>query len=369
MVFQVKPKISMVESLEVFLENVGLSTRDLIVTNEHIFAPFVDEKSLPPCSLLYQERFGKGEPSDEMVDGIINSIKGKEYDRIIAIGGGTVIDVSKLLVFGEEMSCEEIFAAGESAVKKRKLIAIPTTCGTGSEVTMISVASFIKKNTKSGLAVPSLFPDEAVLIPSLLASQPYEVFAASAIDALIHAVESHVSPKANTFSDAIGAAAMFLIIKGFQDIVKLGERKLPDVNTLARFAEGSTLAGIAFGNVGVGAVHALSYPVGAAYHVPHGKSNYMFFEAVFNAYKKNGADLSKLDNTLSKILDTQDVWGELSKIMSFLLDLESLSSLGATEKDCRDMAASVIKNQQRLLVNNPIPLTEDDIFDIYMKCL
>lgn len=369
MTFQAKTKISIFGTLNEFFSTIQLSSKDLIITNEHLFTPNV--KGDVPCHIIYQESFGTGEPTDEMVDDMLKSIKGMLYGRVIAIGGGTVLDIAKLFVFGDNLVCDEIFEKGTTLPKKRELIAIPTTCGTGSEVTMISVVRFIKKNTKMGLAVPAIFADEAILIPSLLMSQPYDVFASSSIDALVHAVESYVSPKATVFSRAMGVYAMKLIINGFKEMKNGGKRVLPPLNTMQQFLEGSTLAGIAFGNAGCGAVHALSYPVGATYHVAHGKSNYMFFSAVFMEYKRKGADLINLEDVLASILECSKeiVWDELISIMDFMLDIITLSSLGANADDCKFMAASVMKNQQRLLVNNPIQLTEEELYEVYLKCL
>lgn len=158
------------------------------------------------------------EPSDEMVNVMLTQIKGKQYNRIIAIGGGTVIDIAKLFVFGSEHSCEEIFAKSKTLPRKSKLLLLPTTCGTGSEVTNISIVNFIQKDTKIGLAEPALYADEAILIPELLATMPYQVFTHASIDALIHAMESYVSPKTNVFTRALGRSAIEQILAGYQKL-------------------------------------------------------------------------------------------------------------------------------------------------------
>jgi len=368
--FQVSTKIIDEPSLSDFLTTREVGKTDLIITNEYLLVPHLEGKE-PPCDVLYQEKFGSGEPTDEMLDQMLAAVAGKQYDRIIGIGGGTVLDIAKLFVFGDNLNCEEIFAQGATLPRKRKLIAVPTTCGTGSEVTMISIMRFEKKNTKMGLAVPALYPDEAVLIPNLLLSQPYEVFAASSIDALIHAVESFVSPKATPFTRALGRDAIERIVRGYKAMKAKGVQAVPNATDMNNFLVASTMAGIAFGNAGVGAVHAASYPVGAIYHVPHGKANYMFFGAVFAAYQKRGADLALLEEVLAGALDCPcaEVWSKLFALIDFILPRQSLAALGATEENCREMAASVIKNQQRLLVNNPVELTEEDIRVIYINCL
>jgi 4-hydroxybutyrate dehydrogenase len=331
-----------------------------------------------PCDVLYQEIYGKGEPDDEMVDAMLKAVadkevqSGKTYERIIAIGGGTVIDICKLFVFGGGLSCEELFQKGATLPRKRQLLIVPTTCGTGSEVTNISIVAFKKKNTKMGLATSSLFPDEAVLIGDMLTTLPYEVFATSSIDALIHAVESYVSPKANVFTRTIGESAMERILKGYQELVSEGKAKnktLP--KDLQSFLTASTMAGIAFGNAGVGAVHALSYPIGAIYHVPHGKANYLVFEEVFTAYRRLNANFTALEGVLGKILGSSrsEVWRTLFELLSNVLGRQPLHELGIDEKKCSEMAESVIQGQQRLLVNNPVPLSQEIIAGIYKSCM
>jgi 4-hydroxybutyrate dehydrogenase len=375
--FFVNTNISGCNSFEGFLQQWQIGNNDLIITNEYVLKPQLSKKTLL-CDVLYQEIYGKGEPDDEMVDAMLKVVadketqSGKTYERVVAIGGGTVIDISKLFVFGGGLSCEEIFEKGATLSRKRRLLVVPTTCGTGSEVTDIAIVAFKKKQTKLGLAVPALFPDEAVLIGDMLRTLPYEVFATSSIDALIHAVESYVSPKATVFTQTIGESAMERILKGYRELVNKGWAKsktLPD--DLQSFLTASTMAGIAFGNAGVGAVHALSYPIGAIYHVPHGKANYLVFEEVFTAYRQQKADFSALEGVLGKILNSSrsEVWRTLFELLSNVLSRQPLHELGIDKKKCLEMAESVIQGQQRLLNNNPVPLSQEIIAGIYESCM
>ncbi|GHV63412.1 4-hydroxybutyrate dehydrogenase [Spirochaetia bacterium] len=366
MSFSVKPTVVECDNLQNFFKQWEVGPSDLIITNEYVLSPHLGGGKAP-CDTLFQEQYGKGEPSDQMIDAMLKAGGGKEYGRIIAIGGGTIIDISKLFVFGSGLTCEGIFAGGAALPRKRKLIIIPTTCGTGSEVTGISIVEFKAKGTKIGLAVPALFADEAVLISSLLNTMPYEVFATSSIDALIHAVESYVSPKANDFTRAMGRSAIEKILAGYQGMK--GEKKLPEDKV--SFLIASTLAGIAFGNAGCAAVHALSYPIGGGYHVPHGKANYMVFAEVFAAYRSLKADLSPLEVVLKNALhdSSADIWKALFTLLDTVLGRQPLGELGVNEQTCAEMAASVIKNQQRLLANNPVKLSEEDIKKIYIRCM
>lgn len=364
--FAVKPSISRCGDLPDFFAQWNVGKTDLIITNEYVLSPQL-KGAKAPCDTLFQEQYGSGEPSDEMVGRMLSATAGKAYRRIIAIGGGTVIDIAKLFVFGEGLDCEGIYAGGAALPRKRSLVIIPTTCGTGSEVTGISIVEFKKKQTKLGLAVPALYADEAVLIPSLLNTLPYDVFAASSIDALIHAVESYVSPKASAFTCALGKTAIQMILEGYRNMN--GKRVLPA--DMEPFLTASTMAGIAFGNAGCAAVHALSYPIGGNYHIPHGKANYMVFAEVFAAYHKRNADMLPLEIHLAHVLNcTQDtVWDRLFGLLSQVLDCQPLAELGVNEAKCGEMADSVIANQQRLLANNPVALSRDDIKQIYMRCI
>ncbi|MGM0216632.1 iron-containing alcohol dehydrogenase [Enterococcus sp. AZ109] len=368
MEFKVKPTIHSYDSLVEFINDKKLGDKDLIITNEYIIASHISTDQLT-CDVLFQEKYGTGEPNDAMIDAMLAEVKKKEYNRIIAIGGGTIIDISKLFVFESNYSCEEIFAQGVNLPKVRELLILPTTCGTGSEVTNISITEFKQKKTKIGLAVEQMYADEAILIGSLLSTIPFPVFATSSIDALIHAIESYVSPKASRFTRAMGREAIEIIIRGYQEITSKATIEVP--KDLQHFLEASCMAGIAFGNAGCAAVHALSYPIGAIYHVPHGKANYLVFNAVYQKYLELGADLTPLEEVIQQLFDCskEEVWQELTKLIDKLLPREKLNTLGIGEKEARDMSQSVIANQQRLLVNNPIPLSEEDIYQVYLECL
>lgn len=366
--FLLSPKIAIYDSLNNFFSEKNIGEEDLIITNEYVLMPQLNNEK-PPCDALYQEKFGQGEPSDEMVNGMFREMKGKSYKRIIAIGGGTIIDISKLFVFGADCEVEELYEKGNKLEKKSELIIIPTTCGTGSEVTNISIVEFKKKQTKIGLAIPQLYADEAALVPDMLSTLPYGVFATSSIDALVHAMESYISPKASAFSRMFGKEAIEKILNGYLSMREKKEAKLP--TDMEDFLVASTMAGIAFGNAGCAAVHALSYPIGGNYHVPHGKANYMVFEGVFNMYQELGVDLSPLEIILVDIFkcEASEAWKEMFSLLGFVLENQKLGELGVDEKKAEEMANSVVENQQRLLGNNPVALSTGQIKEIYIRCI
>ncbi|MCB6367458.1 iron-containing alcohol dehydrogenase, partial [Intestinibacillus massiliensis] len=173
-------------------------------------------------------------------------------------------------------SVHDLYFKKAEVVPEKELIAIPTTCGTGSEVTNISVAIVRDDNgntTKLGLVSDLLIPSSVCLIPEMLKTLPYAPFASSAIDALIHAVESYLSPsRATMTSELYGVKAMELILEGFRRIREGGEEAR--FNYLDEFVTAACYAGIAFLQAGCATVHAMSFPLGGTYHVPHGESNY-----------------------------------------------------------------------------------------------
>ena len=131
-----------------------------------------------------------GEPTDVMAEAILRDAAATGCNRVMAIGGGTVIDIAKVLAVGGGESIDELYGMAPELPKRRELVLIPTTCGTGSEVTNISILNRTRLGTKMGLVGPAMYADAAVLIPQLLEGLPFGVFATSSIDALVHAVES-----------------------------------------------------------------------------------------------------------------------------------------------------------------------------------
>ena len=370
MQFQMHTSIRILDSFDEFVKTYNVGEGDLILTNEYVLGPALNGAE-PPCAAIYQEKFGAGEPNDEMIDGVLSAVGDRRIDRVIAIGGGTIIDIAKLMVFGSGYKCEKLFLEGKNLPKTRKLIVIPTTCGTGSEVTNISIAEIRSLHTKMGLVCPQLFPDEAVLIPAMLKTLPYGVFATSSIDALIHAVEAFVSINATPYTEAFAAAAIERILPAYQKVVASGNDRAVLMDCMRDFLIASNMAGLAFGSAGCGAVHALSYPIGATFHVPHGQANYLLFSACFRMYAKKHADLSRVEAKIASVLgvEPEKVWKELEQLLDRILERKPLEAFGMTEEHLNAFPATVLKTQQRLLGNMPVQLTEGDIREIYAECM
>lgn len=365
----IKPQIYKFDKFQEFAKEFAVGKGDLIFTHKFIYEPVMKQLNLE-CDFEFQEQYGMGEPSNTIIDQVFNVVGQKNYKRIIAVGGGSVIDIAKLLVLKDAKKTIDLFEKRVPLIKDKELIIIPTTCGTGSEVTNVSIAEIKEKKTKMGLAIDELYADYAVLIPELVKSLPYKFFVFSSVDALIHVVESFVSPKSNSFTELFSVDAMNKIIKGYLAILEKGQDYRFEI--LDDFVVASTYAGIAFGNTGVGAVHALSYPLGGGYHVPHGEANYQFFIEVFKTYNRLKPDgkIRKLNKILATVLnskDENDVYNDLEKVLSGLITRKALREYGMKEEEIELFTDSVIETQQRLLVNNYTFLSRDDIMGIYRR--
>lgn len=363
----IRPSIDTFGTCKEFAEEYQIGKGDLVLTNEYIFQPYFGGLSLD-CDVIYQEQFGAGEPSDEMAEAICREIRGP-HKRVFGIGGGTVIDLAKLFTLRKTSPILDLYDGKTEAEKDKKLILVPTTCGTGSEVTNISILALHSRGTKKGLASDALYADSAVLIPQLLERLPLSVFATSSIDALVHAVESSLSPKGNSTTRMFGYKAIEMILSGYQKIAAEGsEARLP---LLSDFLLASNYAGIAFGNAGCAAVHAMSYPLGAQYHVAHGESNYAIFSGVMNNYMelKTDGEIAALNAFLARILGcrTEEVYQELEKLLNHLLPRKALHEYGVTEQALLDFTDSVMTNQGRLMANNFVPLDRERVYKIYRE--
>ncbi|MDC1105780.1 4-hydroxybutyrate dehydrogenase [Prolixibacteraceae bacterium] len=349
-----------------FAYSYKLGPKDLILTNQSLYEAFISPVDIPSI-VIFREQFGRGEPNDEMINAIILHIEQYDFERVVAIGGGSIVDIAKLLVLEGVNDIVNIFEQKQACNKNKELIVVPTTCGTGSEVTNISIVEIKSKQTKLGLANDAILPDDAILIPELLRGLPFKYFMTSAIDALIHATEALVSPKATPYTDLFSRSAIQSIVTIFQGIVSHGEDYRMDY--LAEMLRASNQAGIAFGNAGVGAVHALSYPLGAAYHVPHGEANFQFFISVLNLYQKYSPEgkIKDLCLLLASILDVKpsEAVESLDALLKQLITKPRLHEYGMKEEEIDIFVDRVITQQQRLLKNNYTALTRTDMESIY----
>ena len=366
--FSIKTEIEEYDTFEQYAEKAELGPRDLVLCGEHTYEKYVAPLSLG-VQTLFREKYGKGEPTDGMVDAILDALREKEFGRIIAIGGGTVVDIAKVVaVAGKEDKVDDLYDHVDSLKKVHPLILIPTTCGTGSEVTNISVINRVSKGVKMGLSSNAMLADKAVMITEMLDSLPYKVFATSSIDAMVHSAESFLSPNGCSISRLFSAEALKMIVQCWKKSVEDGGGDAWKAYA-ADFLKASNWAGIGFGYAGCAAVHACAYPLGSVYHIPHGQSNQLMFRDVMEKYKeiKPEGRINDLEKMIGKCLDVaqDDALPVLYTLMDQILKKEPLREFGVKESDLPVFAGEVIKTQQRLLKNNYVELSEQQILEIY----
>lgn len=363
-----KPTLHQFATCREFVEDFKLSSQDLILTNQYIYQPYFGQMGLG-CQILFQEQYGAGEPSDVMVDAILAAAAKTDCKRIVAIGGGTVIDIAKVLAVAGSEGVDALYDKAPDLEKKRELVIVPTTCGTGSEVTNISIMARTRMGTKLGLVSPAMYADQAVLIPELLEGLPFGVFATSSIDALVHAVESSLSPKATPYTKLFGYKAIEMLIRGYQRIAMDGQESR--IGLLEDFLLASNYAGLAFGTAGCAPVHATSYPLGGKYHVPHGESNYAMFTGVLKNYMelRQDGEIAVLNRYLADLLGcgVPVVYDRLEELLNQILPKKPLHAYGMTREDIDEFAHSVITSQGRLMANNFVPLDEERVRKIYRE--
>lgn len=365
----VRPTIFKFQTCREFADAFEVKSGDLVLTNQYIYETYLKNLELSADTIL-QEQYGAGEPTDVMVEKITADVMKKGSSRIIAIGGGTVIDIAKILSVTDGESVDRLYEL-PVLEKKRPLVAVPTTCGTGSEVTNIAVINRTRLGVKMGLAGEHMFADSAVLIPELLTNLPFSVFAASSIDALVHAVESCLSPKATSYTRLFSYKAIEMIIRGFQTIIREGREVMPK---LAKdFLIASNYAGLAFGTAGCAAVHALSNPLAASCHAAHGESNYAVFTGVLKNYMeiRQDGEIALLNQYLAELLGcpVPEVYEKLEDLLDKILPKKRLHEYGVTHQDLSKFAESVMATQERLLKNTFVPLDGWRVLKIYEELL
>lgn len=366
--FQEKPIVQKYEHAQQFVEEYEIGKGDFILASKTVY-----EKYFAPLNIeahvVYKSSYGSGEPTDIMIDALLNDFRATDCDRIVAIGGGAVIDMAKILVLGGNASAEQYYKREVPLKKVHTLLAVPTTCGAGSEVSNVSITELTSIKSKLGLAVDEIYADVAVLIPELLTVLPYEFFATSAIDAFIHAIESYVSPRANLYTEMFSMKAMEMIVTGFRQILKEGPEYRMEL--LDEFLTASNLAGIAFANAGTGMVHAMSYPLSGMYHVAHGEANYQFLTAVFAFYQAQDPQgkIKGLNHFLSGLMECEEteVYSELEKLLDQIIARKKLSEYGMKEEEIVSFAESVEASQQRLLNQSYVKPVAAQMAEVYRK--
>lgn len=309
----------------------------------------------------------EADPSEENIFEAIETAKERQVDLVIGLGGGSSMDVAKLVaVFADPSQPQDFkdcYGVNKVTGKRLALVQIPTTAGSGSECTAVAIVT-TGADSKMGIVSPLLFADVALLDATLTLGLPANITAYTAIDAMVHGIEAFTSVhKKNPLSDMAACRALSLIGDNFAAVMQDGS----DLDARRNVLIGASLAGSAFANAPVAAVHALAYPLGAVHHIPHGLSNALMLPAVLAYNKSAAADL------YAQLAINQGVGTSADDFIDFMKSLIALSGqptrlrdVGVAE-DGLERLASDSQLQTRLLVNNPRPVPYDAALALYKE--
>lgn len=316
----------------------------------------------------------EADPKYEIVNKVTAFLAENKADLVIGLGGGSSLDIAKIsaAMVANEGNVEEYFGIELLAHKGLDLICVPTTAGTGSEVTPIVILSDEKNKLKKGIVSSHLFPDMAILDPELTLGLPPHVTAATGMDALIHALEAYTSVNAVPMTDMFASQAITMIANN----LRTAYANSSNLQARSKMLEGSMLAGVAFANAGVTAVHAFAYPIGAEFHIPHGVANTIMLIPVMEFNTVGNLDrFAQLADFLGQntkgLNKRQAAESAVQAVKDLATDLQVPSSLrefGVQESDISDLAQGVMQ-VSRLLANNPRTLQVRDAEEIYRNAL
>jgi len=312
----------------------------------------------------------KADPPEAVIYAALDVLKEGGNDGVIGFGGGSSMDTAKLIALmaksGEKL--EDIYGVGNAKGQRLPLILIPTTAGTGSEVTAVAIVT-TGETTKAGVVATQLYPDVALLDAELTVGLPPHITAATGVDAMVHAIEAYTSNRLkNPYADMLAKQALTLLSENIMTATHDGK----NVEARQAMLLGACLAGQAFANAPVAAVHALAYPLGGHYHIPHGLSNSLVLPYVM---RFNAPEAQTLYAELAPFIMGHAVTGDdatvtealIAHIEKLIVDLglpNTLKDMKVPEADLPKLASDAMK-QERLLMNNPRPVSEADALAIY----
>ncbi|WP_183648386.1 iron-containing alcohol dehydrogenase [Brucella daejeonensis] len=311
------------------------------------------------------------DPPEAILLACVDRAKASGCDIVLGLGGGSSMDIAKLaaVLIVSEQELSELYGIGKVQGSRLPLIQIPTTAGTGSEVTNITILT-TGETTKMGVVARQLYADFVILDAELTCGLPALHTAATGIDAMVHAIEAYTSRvKKNPLSDAFAREALKLLSTNLIAACKNGM----DRNAREAMLIGANFAGQAFSNSPVGAVHALAYPLGGHYHVPHGLSNALMLGPVL---RFNMAGAAALYAELADLLLDASEGTTEERSAAFVAYIEELMDRSGAPRRLRDvgvteesleMLARDAMLQTRLLGNNPVDVTEADALALYRE--
>jgi len=362
---------------EIVRERFPSSRRALVVTDAGFLRTGLAEM---PCLDLKRQGFTVSvfsdvvaDPPEDVVMAAVHFARANDADLVIGLGGGSSMDVAKLVAVlaASEQPLAEIYGIGKVKGERLPLVQVPTTAGTGSEVTNIAIVT-TGATTKMGVVSPQLYADLAVLDAALTLGLPPTVTAATGIDAMVHAIEAYTSRhKKNPLSDTLARQALEVLSRNLIPACENGSR----LEVRQAMLLGACLAGQAFSNAPVAAVHALAYPVGGIFHVAHGLSNSLVLPHVL---RFNAPEAAPLYAELAAIAVPHASGSEEARTEALIAAMQhtaritgiqtTLQQVGITADDL-DRLADDAMLQTRLLGNNPREVTREDARAIYAAAL
>ncbi len=318
----------------------------------------------------------QADPKERTILDAVEIAQLENVSAIIGYGGGSSMDVAKLISFlaNSKQDISQIYGVNQAVGSRLPLILVPTTAGTGSEVTAVSIVT-TGVDEKKGVVSPIILPDLALLDAELTLGLPAHITAATGIDAMVHAIEAYTSISANNnpISKMLAKKALSLLASNIKEAVFNGS----NIEARSNMLLGSMLAGQAFANSPVAAVHALAYPIGSLFHVPHGLSNALILCQVMNFNAKECAEeyaelapfiFPEIDLSHSSQTIASEVIHKLQNLIKELGLETSLTEVGIADSDIDRLALDALK-QTRLLINNPREVFLEDAKQIYKKSM
>lgn len=360
------------------LAGLGVS-RALVVCDPGIVACGFGEKAMASLRAAGLEAglFDRVEadPPVGVVEQAIAMALEMKADGIVGLGGGSSLDTAKLVALAARTGqpIEDMFGTDRAEGARLPLVQVPTTAGTGSEVTWVSVVT-ARSHEKKAIYAPQLLPDVALLDATLTLGMPRRVTAATALDAMVHAIEAATSrTRKNLLADTVAEKALALLTRNFRRVLE----EPANLKAREEMLLGATLAGMAFVNASVGAVHALSYPLGVRFHVPHGHANALVMGPIFRfnlpAVEAEYARLAAHALPGRSFASTREAAEALIAELEAMLaesGLETrLSQLGVTEDAIPEMAREVVQGIARLIAANPRDMNEAEVQALYREVL
>lgn len=313
----------------------------------------------------------QADPPEHIVLDAVQFAKSEKVDIVLGFGGGSSLDVAKIIAIlahpQQQQTLSDLYGINNAKPPRLPLFLVPTTAGTGSEVTPISIVT-TGETTKTGIVSPVLFADVAILDATFTQNLPAHITAATGIDAMVHAIEAYTSKiKKNPYADMLAKQALKLLNTNLSIVLADGQNLAARQNMLV----GSMLAGQAFANAPVAAVHALAYPLGGHFHISHGHSNAL---VLIEVLKFNAPNAKQYYAELMCWLDPKST-GCIDGLCDLFIDhmqnhldksglILKLKDLNIAENMLEQLASDAML-QTRLLQNNPRELTQQDALQIY----